>query len=216
MGEYQLKDMVAHLRSTGFLKSKAVEDVMMAVDRALFVPEQLQAFAYYDQALPIGHGQTISAPGVVAFMLEQLNIKQGMGVLEIGTGSGYNTALLAELVGPTGFVVTVERVEELMELAKANIARLGKDYNITFVVGDGSCGYIAKAPYDRVIVTAGMPWLSAEHPLVQQLKPDGMIVAPVGDRYFQDLTVYDKKSNTFRKVLPVMFVQLIGECGFER
>jgi len=215
MPKRELLGMVRCLQSAGYMLSPSVREAMLGVDRGCFVPAQERELAYTDNALPVGHGQTISAPGVVAFMLEKLGVGMGMKVLDVGTGSGYNCALLAELVGPKGKVISIDIVPELVELAKSNIRRAGKEYpNLEFVCGDGSCGYGNGAPYDRIIVTAAMPSFSASHPLAAQLKPDGKLVAPVGGYFYQDLIVYDKKSGRIEPVLPVMFVPLVGECGF--
>ncbi len=205
--------MILRLRQSGFLHSKTVEEAMLAVDRALFVPQA--AYPYDDRPFPIGYGQTISAPSVVAFMLEYLEIRPGMKVLEVGAGSGYNAALLSYLVGKKGRVITFEVVPEIYELAKKNLAKLGPPDNIEVHAGDGSIGYEAEAPYDRIIVTAGMPYLDESHPLISQLKKDGRLIAPVGGKFFQDIVVYDKKTKSYKKVLPVMFVPMIGEKGFK-
>ncbi|NYZ60990.1 methyltransferase domain-containing protein, partial [Candidatus Micrarchaeota archaeon] len=139
---------------------------------------------------------------------------EGMRVLEVGAGSGYNCALLSVLVGSGGKVVSVERVPELAELAKANIASVGISMdNIEIIVGDGSGGYAPGAPYDRVIVTAALPSLDLDHPLVAQLKKDGKLVAPVGE-YVQDLVLFEKRGGRTERILPVMFVPLIGKYGF--
>jgi protein-L-isoaspartate(D-aspartate) O-methyltransferase len=184
------------------------------VDRGFFVPENEKGFAYYDTAIPIGYGQTISAPAVVAFMLEALDVREGMKVLEVGAGSGYNCALLSVLAGAAGKVVSVERVPELAELARANIAASGIGMgNIEIMVGDGSGGYAPEAPYDRIIVTAALPSLDLGHPLVAQLGEKGKMVAPVGE-YVQDLVLFEKGSGSMRRILPVMFVPLIGKYGF--
>lgn len=186
---------------------------MLAVDRAFFVPRSFMP--YQDQPFPVGKGQTISAPSVVAFMLEHLDVSQGMKILEIGTGSGYNTAILSHLVGPKGKVISIELQQELVDIAKNNLAKIEHPDNIEVHTGDGSCGYGKEAPYDRVIVTAAMPFLDIGHPLVQQLKEGGKAVAPVGSRHGQDLIVYDKSTGTSHKVLPVIFVPLLGKYGFK-
>jgi protein-L-isoaspartate(D-aspartate) O-methyltransferase len=217
MPEKGLLAMADYLASSGYLRSARVRKAMLAVDRALFVPKEERRYAYADLALPVGRGQTISAPTVVAFMLERLEIAEGMRVLEVGTGSGYNCALLAELVGPGGRVVSIDIVPELTELAKSNIERCGKGYkNISFVSGDGSCGYEADAPYDRITVTAAMPWFNPDHPLAKQLKSDGRFIGPVGSGFNQDLILYDKRTGKSESVLPVMFVPLVGKHGFGR
>ncbi len=208
-----LKAMVQRLRDTGYLTSKKVEEAMLAIDRAFFVPGSF--FAYEDRPFSIGSGQTISAPSVVSLMLEHLELEKGMKVLELGTGSGYNTALISYIIGPQGKAVSFERVPELYELAKKNLAKIDSPKNISLHVGDASCGYPKEAPYDRIIVTGGMPYLDSSHPMMSQLRPGGKIVAPVGDRFFQDIMVYDKDTNTYKRVLPVMFVPIIGKCGFQ-
>lgn len=215
MPENSLSAMVGYLATSGWLKSAGVRKAMLSVDRIFFVPESLAGSAYSDDALPVAYGQTISAPTVVAFMLERLDVRPGMKVLEVGTGSGYDCALLAELVGPRGKVVSIDIVPELIAIARSNFKKAGKDYgNVELVAGDGSLGYAKEAPYDRIIVTAGMPWFDPTHPLVKQLKPEGKLIAPVGSRFFQDLILYDKKTGKSESVLPVMFVPLLGEYGF--
>ena len=206
-----LQSMVSFIRQTGLLTSKEVESAMLAVDRALFMPEG--APAYEDRAYPVMSGQTISAPGVVAFMLEKMDIRQGMKILEIGTGTGYNCALLSRLAGPEGKVVSVEVLPELHELAKKNLSKIGFPKNLELVLGDGSAGYPKEAPYERIIVTAGMPELNQE--LLSQLKPDGKIIAPVGGEHFQDLVLFDRKSGEYKRILPVVFVPLRGKKGFQ-
>jgi len=205
--------MVKFLRETGYVISKKVEEAMLAVDRAAFTPAGVPP--YEDRPYHIAKGQTISAPGVVAFMLEQLELEPGMKVLEIGTGSGYNTALLSYLVGEKGRVVSFEVVPEVCGIAKKNLAKLGPPENTEVHCADGSAGYEKKAPYDRIIVTAAMPYLDDSHPLVRQLTDDGKIVAPVGGRFFQDVIVYDKRTRSSRKVLPVIFVPMVGKQGFD-
>ncbi|MBI2079709.1 protein-L-isoaspartate(D-aspartate) O-methyltransferase [Candidatus Micrarchaeota archaeon] len=221
MSDEGLLKMVNSLKQIGYLRSKQVEKAFLAVDRSFFIPKDAEMFAYYDQPIPIGQNQTISAPTVVAFMLESLELKKGFRILEIGTGSGYNSALISYLIGKKGKLITIEFYEELTNLAKLNIENLKKSNsklnfdNITFITGDGSLGYEKEAPYDRIIVTAAMPQLTEVHPLIQQLKEDGKLIAPVGNSYFQDLILYDKKTNLFKKLLPVMFVPLQGKYGFK-
>ncbi|MFH1394149.1 MAG: protein-L-isoaspartate O-methyltransferase [Candidatus Micrarchaeota archaeon] len=206
--------MVERLIASGFLKSADVKDAMLSVDRAMFFPPSAAMHAYEDIAYPVGFGQTISAPTVVSFMLEKLLLAPGMKVLEVGSGTGYNTALLSRMVGGKGRVIGFDLIPELVELARKNLERCKALDNIELHAGDASCGYAAQAPYDRIIVTAAMPKLDRRHPMVGQLKPDGRIVAPVGDEFRQELVVYDKKSGTWDNVLPVIFVPLRGECGF--
>ncbi|MBU1681821.1 MAG: protein-L-isoaspartate O-methyltransferase [Candidatus Micrarchaeota archaeon] len=202
--------MVEKLRIDGYLHSKMIEDALLAVDRGFFV----SAYPYDDRALPLILGQTISAPGVVAFMLERLELEPGMTVLEIGTGSGYNAALLSHILGEKGKVVTFEVLKDLHELAKANLEKIGSPKNIELHLGDCSAGYVKSAPYDRIIVTAAMPYLDDSHPLIGQLNEGGKLIAPVGERYFQNLVLYDKKSKNYKNILPVIFVPMVGDRGF--
>ncbi len=217
MLEKGLSVMVHYLVATGYLKSRSVREAMLSVDRACFVPESEKVFAYADTALPVGYGQTISAPSVVAFMLEKLDVRKGMRILEVGTGSGYNCCLLSKLAGPGGRVTTVDIMPELVETAKSNCAKASADCrNIEFVAWDGSRGYEQNAPYDRIIVTAAMPWLGFNHPLIRQLGPEGRLIAPVGTILYQDLILFDRKSGRRDPLLPVMFVPLSGRYGFRK
>ncbi len=207
------EELVGYLVSGGWIHSERVKEAFLAVDRIHFVPEGARNSAYYDTPLPIGQGQTISAPSVVAFMLEKLEIPDGAKILELGAGSGYNAALLSYLAGPKGKLISFDVVPELVEMTKKNLARWGKAKNVELFAGDGSCGYEAEAPYDRIIVTANMPYIE-NHPLIKQLKKGGKLIAPVGDRFYQDLILYS--NGTYKKILPVMFVPLIGKCGFPK
>jgi len=206
-------ELIDYLVETGWIRSERVKRAFLAVDRAIFVPQDACGYAYGDYPIPIGYGQTISAPSVVAFMLEELDVKEGGKVLELGTGSGYNAALLSYLAGPKGKVISIDIVPELVEFAKKNLARYGKAKNVILLARDGSCGYEEEAPYDRIIITAGMPYIE-NHPLIKQLKPDGKLIAPVGGRFWQDLILYLR--GEYKKILPVMFVPLIGKCGFNK
>lgn len=206
-------EMVDYLSKGGWIRSIAVKNAFLAVDRALFVSSRAGDSAYLDSPLPTMDGQTISAPSVVAIMLEKLNVKKGNKLLEIGTGSGYNTALLSRLAGESGKVVSVELYEDLYKTAKKNLDNLGGCGNVELIRTDGSCGCAEHAPYDRIVVTAGMPYIK-DHPLAKQLEPDGVMVAPVGEKFYQDLVIYSK--GRIEKFLPVMFVPLTGKCGFKK
>ncbi len=193
---------------------EAVLDAMRSVPRHAFVPPDLRDRAYADSPLPIGHGQTISQPYIVAFMTETLQLAPGDRVLEIGTGSGYQAAIL----GAMGVeVVTIEIVRPLAEQAAGLFERLGYD-NITAIQGDGYYGYQALAPYDAIIVTA-----AAQHvppPLIEQLKPGKRMVIPVGRAgWTQNLLLVTKtedgKTQT-RNLMSVAFVPLTGERNGER
>lgn len=207
--------MINYLTSMSYIDDR-VGNAMMKVPRELFVSPSQSNEAYFDHPLPIGHGQTISAPGIVGLMVSRLDVMERMKIFEAGTGSGYQTAILAEMVGEDGFVVTTERIDGLVELAKENIRRweelLGKKHKITFLHGDGTKGYGKNAPYDRVSITAAAPRIPK--PLMEQLKDDGKLIAPVGGAYYQDLMLYEKRTNETRNLLPVVFVPLIGEHGF--
>lgn len=180
---------------------------MRQVPRHLLVPQEVRREAYRNTPLPIGHDQTISQPYIVALMTDLLDARPGHKVLEVGTGSGYQAAVLAHLVG---HVYTIEIVEPLALRAAAQLKALGYD-NVSVRAGDGYAGWPDQAPFDRIIVTAG-----ADHipkPLVDQLRPGGIMVIPVGDDTNQlQLTVVSKDSRgrmKKRSVLPVRFVPLV-------
>lgn len=194
------------LRARG-IRDAAVLEAMRRVERHRFVPDLPPEQAYGDHALPIDAGQTISQPYVVAHMTEQLRVDPGMRVLEIGTGSGYQCAVLVAL---GAVVVTVERHAALSEAAKNRLNAICPDADLTFVVGDGSRGHAEHAPYDRILVTAAAPALPAA--LDEQLAADGRMVIPLGDRSEQVLAVFERRENDLvrRDDLPCRFVPLIG------
>ncbi|MEK7863080.1 MAG: protein-L-isoaspartate(D-aspartate) O-methyltransferase, partial [Chloroflexota bacterium] len=177
------------------------------VPREEFVREQDRDAAYGDHALPIDEGQTISQPYIVARMTELLRAGPEDRVLEVGTGSGYQAAVLSELVR---LVVTVERHRTLAEQARARLARLGHR-NVRVVHDDASQGYAADAPYDRIMVTAATP--SVNGTLLAQLTPAGHVVAPVGDEEAQELVTVDASGHV-RRHGAVRFVPLRGRAGF--
>lgn len=162
----------------GYLKTPAVIKAFKKNDRKNFVPEEHQKEAYGNYPLAIGQGQTISQPLTVAFMLELLDVKEGNKILEIGTGSGWQTGLLSELVGVGGKVVSIERLEELAKLAENNLAKYGlKERSIKLLVSDGSKGYPSEAPFDRIISAAAADKIPEAWK--DQLKVHGKIVAPL-------------------------------------
>ena len=198
--------------------------VMGEIRREDFVPETYQSQAYADGPLPIGMGQTISQPYIVALMTQELRVNRDCEVLEIGTGSGYQTAVLSKLVEK---VYTIERFGQLSESAQAVLGRLGIS-NVEFYIGDGSCGWprqrwdpisqrMAKWEpcFDRIMITAAVPKMPL--PLVEQLTEGGLIVAPVGYAGVQGLVVCEKKADKIveRAICDVRFVKLLGEYGFE-
>ena len=195
-----------------FTGRPALDDRVLAalrkVPRHRFVPKKLQDCAYLNDPLPIGHGQTISQPYIVAIMTDLVQPQADFVVLEIGTGSGYQTAILAELVQQ---VYSLEIVDELAETARDRLQRLGYT-NVEVRSGNGHFGWPEHAPYDAIVVTAAASGIPP--PLIEQLKPGGTLIIPVGDRYFGQALIVVKKDNKGRidqkNVLPVAFVPLIG------
>lgn len=194
----------AQLRARGIHDSRVLE-VMSKVPRHLFVPEETKGYAYDDEPLPIGEGQTISQPYIVAYMTEVLELKGEEGVLEVGTGSGYQTAILAELVKQ---VYTIELVEVLSLRAQEVLRKLGYS-NIHFKIGDGTFGWPEFAPFDAIMVTAAPPSIPKQ--LQEQLKVSGRMIIPVGAG-FQDLILITRGKKEFKKkkLLPVRFVPLVS------
>uniref|UniRef100_A0A7C4TE43 Protein-L-isoaspartate O-methyltransferase n=1 Tax=candidate division WOR-3 bacterium TaxID=2052148 RepID=A0A7C4TE43_UNCW3 len=203
--------MVAEQIVARGVKDKRVIDAMRRVPRHLFVDKTYYHQAYGDYPLPIGSGQTISQPYMVAIMTELLELKGNETVLEIGTGSGYQTAILALLCER---VFTVERISNLSLRARKILSELGFN-NINFLVGDGSLGWSDFAPYNGIIVTAGAPDIPG--PLIDQLAEKGRLVIPIGSEYFQTLNVIKKqKGSILRKELfECTFVPLLGKEGWE-
>jgi protein-L-isoaspartate(D-aspartate) O-methyltransferase len=192
------------------IRDLAVLRAIRLVPRHLFVPVGIRHRAYDDTALPIGNGQTISQPWVQARYLEVLGLTGRERVLEIGTGSGYQTALLAVLCDA---VFSVERIPALAQSARTAIEGAGIR-NVTILVGDGTLGWRPFAPYDAILVAAASPEIPA--PLVEQLGPGGRMVIPLGDRANQALTLVEREGDRIRTsmVADVRFVPLLGEFGF--
>ena len=193
------------IRSRG-VRDPAVLEAMNAVPRELFVPPEFADAAYDDRALPIEHSQTISQPFIVAYMTEQLEVTPDSIVLEVGTGSGYQTAILAKLAA---HVYSVERIDDLRRLAETRLASLGLT-NVTLHTGDGTLGLAEFAPYDRIIVTAAA--LDAPASLLDQLKEGGRMIIPLGEtRDEQSLVQIDKTEEGLVEtaLLPVRFVPLV-------
>ncbi|OGD27595.1 MAG: protein-L-isoaspartate O-methyltransferase [Candidatus Aminicenantes bacterium RBG_19FT_COMBO_59_29] len=192
------------------IRARGVDDekvlaAMRQVPRHLFVPEELRSFAYGDEPLPIGEGQTISQPYIVAYMTQSLRLSGGEKVLEVGTGSGYQTAVLAEIVGQ---VFTIELLGVLSERARALHQALGYE-NIRSKAGDGTMGWEENAPFDAIMVTAAAPVVPKK--LQEQLGPEGRMIIPVGAG-FQELFLITRERGVFRKkkLLPVRFVPLVS------
>jgi protein-L-isoaspartate(D-aspartate) O-methyltransferase len=191
---------------------ESVIDAMSRVPRELFVPDHLVIRAYDDTPLPIAHNQTISAPHMVAIMCDLLDLGEGMTVLEVGGGSGYHAAVMANLVGPRGHIYSVERIAELAGLARKNLES-ARIKNVTVIEADGSIGLPEHAPYDRISVAATAPYIP--EPLKQQLKIGGKMVLPVGRNYQELLLVTRKNGSVTEEKMGVVFVPLIGEQGFK-
>lgn len=208
--EYLRSEMVEMQLIPRGISDTGVLDAFRRVPRHEFVPENIRSAAYDDCALPIGEGQTISQPYMVAIMTELLKLKGNEKVLEVGTGSGYQAAILAELCRK---VFSIERIEALSLRTEKILKKLGST-NIELVVGDGTEGYSKEAPYDGIIVTAGCP--DIPKPLVDQLAEGGRLVIPVGERYLQTLTVVTKEESkiTAEESVGCVFVPLIGKFGW--
>ncbi len=205
------KELVDRLISLGYLKTQRVIDAMLEVRRDVFVPDEAEKYAYVDTPLSIGHGQTVSAPHMVAIMCENADLEEDQNVLEIGGGSGYHSCITSKITGVT--VYAVERLEKLAETARMNLERAGCD-KVHIMVGDGTLGYEDKAPYDRIIVTAGAP--DVPPPLLDQLKTEGKLLIPVGSRSSQELLRITKKEGTTitERLGGCVFVPLIGRYGW--
>lgn len=211
------EELVKNLVKEGILRSREVIDAMMKVPREEFVPSRYKDLAYSDTPLSIGFGQTISAPHMVAIMTEALKPCKGNKVLEVGTGSGYQAAVITEIVKPEGHVWTIEIISELASFAESNLRRAGYSDYVTVLTGDGSKGYAEAAPYDRIIVTAAAPSIPA--PLISQLREGGRMVIPVGNTtYIQVLKIIEKRGNSLHveDSIHCVFVPLVGEYGFRR
>lgn len=204
--------MVEHQISSRGIKEQRVIDAMLEVPRHLFVESGLQDQAYSDFPLPIGHKQTISQPFIVAFMTEALQLTGGERVLEIGTGSGYQAAILSKIAR---YVYTVERIADLARVARRALDSSGA-YNVHIRVNDGTCGWEDQAPFDAIITTAGAP--SVPETLKQQLEIGGRLVIPVGTIGQQILSCITRISeNAFdeKQLLDCRFVPLIGKHGWQ-
>jgi len=208
-GGYRTR-LVEQLREQG-IRDLAVLRAFAETPRHLFVPDAVRHRAYENTALPIGAGQTISQPFTQARYLETLRLQGGERVLEIGTGSGYQTALLSRLVAQ---VFTVERVQALAERAQRAL-REAEARNVSVLLGDGTLGWAGYAPYGAILVTAGGPTVPA--PLVEQLAPGGRLLIPVGERGRQTLTLVERTAEGVRTTAlgDALFVPLVGEHGFD-
>ena len=202
--------LIRILREKG-ITDERVLDAFRKVPRHEFVDGAMYAQAYDDNALPIGFGQTISQPYIVALMTQLLELKKDEKILEIGTGSGFQAAILAQF---SRRVYTIERHRELGDSSRKRLREMGYE-NIVFKIGDGTAGWIQHAPFDKIIVTAGAPVIPQA--LSEQLAAGGIMLIPTGDRTKQELLVYkkDKQGLSCHSVADVVFVPLIGEHGWE-
>ena len=193
------------------IKDERVLQAMGKIPRHLFIQEALAGEAYNDHPVPIGEKQTISQPYIVALMTEALELKGSENTLEIGTGSGYQTAILAEL---SSRVYTIERIKSLLVKARKLLAKLGYD-NILFKAFDGTLGWKDYAPFDAIMVTAGAP--NVPEPLEEQLADNGRMIIPVGDRYTQEMIKITRKGESFEQesLGGCRFVNLIGVHGWK-
>jgi protein-L-isoaspartate(D-aspartate) O-methyltransferase len=193
------------------IKNQRALDAFYGLQREKFIPEESRTSAYADFPVPVGNGQTISQPYIVALMTECLDLTGQEKVLEIGTGSGYQAAILAELARE---VYSIERFEGLSNKAQAVLKELGYT-NIKMKVGDGTLGWPEEAPFDRIIITAASPKIPL--PLIEQLKEGGKLILPLGESFSQVLTLAQKKGNRLEAVdiCGCVFVPLIGKYGWK-
>jgi protein-L-isoaspartate(D-aspartate) O-methyltransferase len=192
------------------ISDPTVLESMSEIPREEFIPAAYQFEAYADNPVPIGLGQTISQPYIVALMTQALQVNDKCDVLELGTGSGYQTAILAKMARK---VYTIEKFAQLSETAQAVLGRLGIT-NVEFYVGDGTCGWPQQHTFDRIIITAAAP--QPPEPLKEQLADGGLMVIPIGNRSSQELIAYRKTGQIFHKsvLCDCRFVPLTGQHGF--
>jgi len=205
------ESLIKILRGKG-ISDERILDAFRKVPRHEFLDGAMYAQAYDDNALPIGSGQTISQPYIVALMTQLLDLKKDEKILEIGTGSGFQTAILAQF---SRRVYTVESQRELAEISRRRLRNMGYE-NIAFKHGDGSAGWPQHAPYAKIIVTAAAPEIPEV--LGNQLDINGRMIIPIGDRYHQELIVYDRTDHGFEKRSEggVVFVPLLGKHGWKK
>jgi len=211
MNSEKIEYLVNKLEQLGYIKSDIVKKAFLQIPREEFVPENLKNSAYVDSPLEIGSGQTISAPHMIAIMCEELHLKNGQKVLEIGTGSGYHAAIVSKIIGDSGHVYSIERYETLANKARSNLKKVNIE-NVTVEVGDGSEGLKKYQPYDRIYVTCAAPEIP--RPLIDQLNDPGILLIPVG-RMFCELKKFEKKNgrDSTKNLGGCAFVPLVGKYG---
>jgi protein-L-isoaspartate(D-aspartate) O-methyltransferase len=198
--------LINYLIDSGYLRTDGVINAFKKVPREDFVPNEMKKYSYVNEPLPIGEGQTISQPLTVAFMTEHLAVGRSHKILEIGSGSGYQSAILSEIVGPKGKIITIEVIPKLALFAEKN---LKKYKNVKVICCDGSNGYEKESPYDRVIVTASAP--NIPKPLIEQLKNNGKMIIPIGNEMY----LIEKHEKKIKETMLgyFVFVPLVGEHG---
>lgn len=211
--EDRKEDLIKDLKRSGYLRTPSVEEAIREVPREEFMPNPTPRRAYADTPQPIGYGQTISAPHMVAMMCEELKLREGDRVLEIGGGGGYHAAVVAEMVGEEGKVISTEIVEELAERAKETIRRIGLDDRVEVIGGDGVEIARVRKPFDRIYVAAAAPDISEV--LLECLDEEGILLMPVGASFFSQLVRYEKKGDEVKthSLGGCAFVPLTGEYG---
>jgi protein-L-isoaspartate(D-aspartate) O-methyltransferase len=219
----QWEHLIQKLVKSGILRSPNVIEALRRVPREPFLPKSVKSSAATDCPLPIGSGQTASAPHMVSIMDEALELEVGNKVLEVGGGSGWHASTIAEIVAPSdtskegwGHVYTIERIAELAAFAKQNITEAGYGDRVTVIHQDGTIGYPEEAPYDRILVAAAGP--TVPKPLIDQLKDGGVLLVPVGGvQYYQTLVRVRKKGEAIveENLGGVAFVPLLGKHGFQ-
>jgi len=211
------KYLIGKLSKYGYIKTEKVKKAMNTVPREEFIPKEKRSYAYVDRPLHLVKGQTISAPHMVAIICETLELEENMKVLEIGTGFGYNAAVVAEVMNKKGHVYTIERLKSLAKIAKEKLKVTGYENVVDIIIGDGTLGYEKEAQFDRIYGTAGAPYIPED--LKKQLKVGGKLLIPVGNNLnFQELICIVKKSeNEFKEksLGGVGFVPMIGKYGWE-
>lgn len=216
MMQNEREELVEKLLKNGHIQTGKVKKAMLHVPREEFMPPEIRDYAYLDRPLPIGKGQTISAPHMVAIIAEKLDLDEGMNILEIGTGFGYNAAVVSQIIGSSGHVYTLERIPSLAQKAKENLEKTGYKDQVTVIIGDGTLGYPEKAPFDRIYGTASAPKIP--EPLKNQLKIGGKLIIPLGsNNYFQELVSIQRVSEDkfeSSNLGGVAFVPMIGEYGW--
>ena len=203
-----MRDMVNSQIIRRGIRDPLVLKAMSEVDRSLFVRDSEKSYSFDDSPLPIGFGQTISQPYIVAYMTEQLNLHEEMTVLEIGTGSGYQSAILSKIVSQ---VYSIERIEELAQRAQSTLNISGFN-NVTIKIGDGYTGWKEKAPFNAIIATAAAPVVP--EPLIDQLRDPGSMIIPIGSEYeIQYLVKIIKKEKkiSMKRLIPVRFVPFVSQ-----